>query len=369
MGKTLLVQKLAYLCNNKALPKEFEQEKFRAQYFSFQGKQNFGEVIDTLIHGLNHFKDWYKIDFNKTYQFVRSIFSVPEVEMGGAKFSVNLPEYKKSWKQIFHATLEDIATAQQKGGGKLILIFDELPIMLWEWYKEGKHEEAIEFLDMLRERRQALETKGIRFIYCGSIGIKVVLNTFRKDFKYTGEPTNEMAEFDLKPFSEKEAKFLCECFLLSDFKVGGRERTTCLKLVYQLSNGLPFYIALLFNLIQTEFDYKVSVKNLKEAYNLILTDPKHHKVFKQLVDRLEIYYSPQQKIEMIKVLNFLSGQDVPIGEDSLHGQIDISDRELLKEILYILLGDHYLKRDINGGKRMYSFKYQIFKQWWQINRA
>src|SRR5262249_46605044 len=153
----------------------------------------------------------------------------------------------------------------------------------------------------------ALETKGLRFIYCGSIGIKVVLGTFRKDLKYTGEPTNEMEEFGLNPFSEDEANFLCDCFLLSDFEIGAAEKADCFKLIFELSNGIPFYISLMFNLIQMEFDYKVTSSNIKEAYKLVLSDPKHHKVFKQLIERLEIYYSPDQKSEMIKVLNFLSG--------------------------------------------------------------
>ncbi len=229
MGKTLLVKKLAFLCNMDQLPEEFRKERFKVKYFSFQGKQTFGEVIEMLIKELKEFKTWYQVDFAKTYGLIRNIFSTPQVEIGGTKFSLNLPEYKRSWKQIFYTTLEDIAAAQEKAGGKLILIFDELPIMLWEWYIRGKQDEAMEFLDMLRERRQSLEKTGIRFIYCGSIGIKVVLNTFRRNFRYTGEPTNEMTEFNMPPFRMDEAYFLCECFLLTGISVQREEKTACLE--------------------------------------------------------------------------------------------------------------------------------------------
>ncbi|WP_158991687.1 hypothetical protein [Mucilaginibacter sp. L196] len=369
MGKSLLLLKLAYLCNKGLLPDEFKKDNFKAKYFSFQGQQDLGQLIKLLMEGLEDFKDWYQIDFSKTYEFVRGIFAAPEISVGEAKIHLNLPEYKKSWKDIFFKTLEDISTAQEKADGRLILIFDELPIMLWEWYKEGKHEEAMELLDILRERRQALEKKGIRFIYCGSIGIKVVLNTFRKDFKYTGEPTNEMVEFNLNPFSEAESNFLCECFILSGFKIMEEGKAESLKLVYNLSNGLPFYMSTLFNLLATDFNYQVDEATIREAYRLIINDPRHHKAFKQLIDRLEIYYPDDKKDEMIKLLNLISRQDDFIDEDSLHTQLDIDNKESLKESLYTLYGDHYLVRELREGKRFYFFKYPIFKEWWKINRA
>lgn len=369
MGKTLLLKKLAYLCNSKKLPKEFSNEAFKAKYISFQGKKNLGEVIDVIIKELEEFKEWHQIDFKKTYNLIRNILSVPEVEMNGTRLGLHLPEIKTSWKEIFFKILDDIAEVQAKKRGKLILIFDELPIMLWEWYKKGKHEEAMELLDILRERRQTLEQKGIRFIYCGSIGIKVVLNTFRKDFKYTGEPTNEMEEFNLNPFSEPECNFLCECFILSGFNIDNNEKEKLLKLVYELSNGLPFYISVIFKLIQTDLDYNITDTNISSAYNLIIHDTQNHKQFKQLQDRLEIYYPEKQTKELIKILNLLSKQSDFISEDDLFDQIDIDEKDTLKDHLYTLVSDHYLVRDFRGEIKHYKFKYIIFKEWWKINIA
>lgn len=368
MGKTLMLKKLAYLCNNDQLDSEFEDDNFKAKYFSFQGSQNLGEVIDLIMNGLEDFKAWYNVDFTKTYNFIRGLFSTPNVEIAGAKFSLNLPEFKKSWKEIFFSTLDDIANAQGGAEAKLILIFDELPIMLWEWYKDGKQEDALEFLDILRERRQALEKKGIRFVYCGSIGIRVVLDTFRSEFRYTGEPTNEMAEFDLKPFSEEESNFLCECFLLSKFNVD-QEKAACLKLLFEMSNGLPFQLSKMFNIIQTEFDYDVSLANIKAAYEIILNDPKQHGTFKQLIDRLDIYYPKEKAKEMKKLLNELSKEDGFLSEEELHVRTQIEDIESVKSNLYVLLGDHYLLRRNEPGKRSFKFKYPIFQTWWRINIA
>lgn len=368
MGKTLLVKKLEYLCNTDQLPGDFGKDQFRAKYFSFQGKKNLGEVIDAILIGLKEFKTWYHIDFKRTYDFIRGLMATPKVEVGGASFTVNLPEYQRSWKKIFFQALEEIASAQEKASSTLILIFDELPIMLWEWYKENKHEDAIELLDILRERRQELEKQGIRFVYCGSIGIKVVLNRFKTELKYTGEPTNDMLEISLKPFNQEDADFLCECFFLADFKVNPTEKQQCVALIFQLSDGLPFYISQLFLLLMQEFNREVTENTIKAAFNILLNDSKHHNAFQQLVDRLHIYYSEQQCQDMTVILNFLAQQDDFISEGDIHQAVSIDNKGHLNECLYTLLSDHYLERKTDSG-RMYRFRYPIFKTWWKINKT
>lgn len=368
MGKSMLLLKLAHLCNSETLPQEFKGDKFSAQYFSFQGKQNLGELIDFLIAELEKPKAWYKIDFGKTYEVIRKLISAPQVAAGGATFSVNLPELRKSWKDIFYKVLDDIAEAQEQNNGILILIFDELPIMLWEWYKEKKHEEAMELLDILRERRQALEQKGIRFVYCGSIGIKIVLTTLKHEFGYSGEPTNEMAEFSLKPFSRAETEFLCECFLLSGFNTD-TEKTECWAYIHEITSGLPFYIAYIFNLLQTEYDLIINKLNIEKAYQQILHDPNYHAAFKQLVDRLHIYYPAEKANCMIRILNQLSKTTDITEESFLFESTDINNRALFDDCIYTLYADHYVSREYLAESRHYQFRYQLFKTWWKINKA
>lgn len=367
MGKTLLLRKLMHQCNNEQLPKEFSKDNFKAIYFSFQGKKNLGEVIDKIISEIKNFKKWYQIDFNKTYEYISKIASAVKVNVTGAEFSVNLPELKTSWKQIFFKTLEEVAENLEKNDQKLILIFDELPIMLWDWYKVGKHEEAIELLDILRERRQELEQKGLRFVYCGSIGIKIILQTLRKKHDYTGEPTNDMFEFSLKPFSLEESKFLMECYVLSGYKILKKDKEILYKKTHDLCNGLPYYIAYMFIVIQSDFEGKLTNEIIEKTYELILNDPQHQKAFKQLRERLEIYYAENSKL-MKSILSLLSKNNDEIEESEILHQIQ-NDHEEIKNNLYTLTEDHYLNRKIENGVRKYSFKYQIFKQWWKINIA
>ncbi len=368
MGKSLLLKKLAYLCNENKLPKEFENEKIKAKYFSFQGKENLGEVIDVLIKELETLKEWYQIDFSKTYDFVRKIVGAPTIDVNDVKFTFNLPEYKKSWKEIFFKTLDDIADSQENSDSKLILIFDELPIMLWDWYKASKHDEAIELLDILRERRQKLESKGIRFIYCGSIGIKVVLKTFKEEFGYTGEATNDMEEFGLDALIKSESDLLCECYTLSGMKIIENNKPAIWNLVYKLTNGLPFYISKMFNIIQTEFDLILNEENINKSYDLLMNSTLNHQAFNQLKDRISIYYPADQKEISIEILKVLSKEDDFILEEVLQTKLKYESKEI-SEVLYQLFSDHYLVREIKDDKRAFKFKYEIFKKWWRINIA
>lgn len=368
MGKTLLVKKLAYWCNNNLLPKEFENENLKAKYFTFQGKHNLGELIDHLIKELEGMKDWYQIDLSNTYDFVRKLLNSSKIDFQGGSFSLNLPEFKKSWKEIFYKLLNDIANKQDKDKSKLILIFDELPIMLWEWSKQGNQEDAMEFLDILRERRQMLENKGVRFVYCGSIGIKVVLNKFRKEYSYTGEATNEMEEFNLGPFTIEEVKFLCECYTLSGFDIDKQEKESLWDEIYKVTNGIPYYISKVFNIIQTEFDKIINSETIQKAYDQIINDTNKHKAFNQLIDRINIYYPIGQSENMKSILTYLSGKNDFVDEDEIAKNTQF-DNKVVTQTLYDLMSDHYLIRQIKEEKRTYKFKYEIFRQWWKINIA
>ncbi|MDR6919305.1 hypothetical protein [Chryseobacterium sp. 2987] len=367
MGKTLLLKKLVYLCNHNKVPDQFKKENFKAIYFSLQGQQNLGEVIDKLIQGFNGFKKWYKIDLAKTGEFIAKLVSSIKVDVYGAEFSVNLPEYQRSWKKIFFQTLENVGENLQKDNSKLILILDELPIMLWEWYQAGRHAEVTEFLDILRERRQELENKGLRFVYCGSIGIKVILQTLRRTLNYTGEPTNDMREFNVTSFSEEESSFLMECYLLSGYTIDTGKKAKIFKLIHELCDGLPFYIAHLFLIIQSEFNLEVNEDNIRKFHHLILNDASYQKAFKQLTERLVIYYKDDSKL-MSKVLSLISRADHPVSESEIITQIDAED-EKIKNILEILTEDHYFIKTAGSDGRTYSFKYKIFKEWWRINKA
>jgi hypothetical protein len=367
MGKTLLLKKLVYLCNSGNISEEFKKENFNAIYFSLQGQKSLGEVIDTLIRGFKDFKKWYQIDLANTGNFIGKLISGVKIDVYGAEFSVDVPEFQKSWKKIFFETLKNVSENLEKDNKKLILILDELPIMLWDWYQAGRHQEAIELLDILRERRQDLESKGLRFVYCGSIGIKVILQTLKSKLNYTGEPTNDMREYHLKPFSLEDSKFLMECFLLSGFEIENENKENLFFHIHNLCNGLPFYISNLFHIINVDFEAEITKENIDKAFDSLLNETHYQKIFNQLKERLEIYYKEDSK-GMIKILNILSKSADTISESQIITQTD-EEVDAIKNALETLVNDHYLVKSMIDGERNYTYKYLIFKEWWRLNKA
>jgi hypothetical protein len=121
--------------------------------------------------------------------------------------------------------------------------------------------------------------------------------------------------------------------------------------------------------LQTEYDLQISKANIDKAYQQILHDPNYHSAFKQLVDRFHIYYPAEKARCMIKLLNKLAKTPGLLEEAALFESIDIDNRELFDDCIYTLYSDHYIAREYITESRHYQFRYQLFKNWWKINKA
>lgn len=360
MGKTLFLMKYVYNSNaeNKAI------------YFSLQGVKDIGELIDVLLKELRKEQSWGKLKIG--FNAIRKIYNTlkPEaVDVAGVSFK--LPEWKNQWKDALVACLEDVATRTKDVNETLTLILDEFPVMLWEWIQNGKAAEAMEFLDILRKERQTLEATGsVRFVVCGSIGLQIVLKHLQRAFNYTGEPFNDTETFSIEGMSKEDAIFLCQCLFLSDFKVKENENLADLfEIIYQKTEGLPFYINKIFSIIQLHYNKEVSKENIEKAFQDLLTKHEHTKIFKQLVDRITIYYPKEEGLLMLNILKIAAQKIGKLSDNELSIEISEDKPNLIAEALANLVNDQYLLFSYENEQRFYSFKYQLIKQWWKINRA
>jgi hypothetical protein len=360
MGKTMFVKKLAYKCagtNNRAL------------YFFLQGTKDLVELSDMFFAELRKEQSNGKLKI--AFEGIRKLYNVlkPE-EVDLEVVSFKLPEWKMKWKDALSTLLEDIANRNNENDEILTIILDEFPVMLWDWIQDGKANEAMEFLDVLRKQRQTLEAKGkVRFVICGSIGLQVVLKHLKQKHNYMGEPFNETETFSLEAMTYKDAIFLCECLYLSDFKIDKEEnRTEYFENIIQLADRLPFYINKIFTVLQQSYDSILSENNIKNAFEELLTAPNHLKTFNHLYDRIKIYYPENEASIMLKLLTFIAKQDGIVSEHEMAKSMDI-DPILINEALLVLVSEHYLKRSFGEDGRAYIFKYEIFKKWWKLNKA
>lgn len=360
MGKTLLVRKLAYKChdtNNKVL------------YFFLQSTKDIFELTDMLFASLRKEQSFGKLKM--AFNGIRRLYNVlkPE-EVDLEVVSFKLPEWKIKWKDALNILLEDVANRNNEKDEILTIILDEFPVMLWDWIQDGKANEAIEFLDVLRKQRQTLEAKGkVRFIICGSIGLQVVLKHLKQKHNYMGEPFNETETFSLEAMSDEDTLFLCECLYLSDYQIDTIEnKAKYFNKIIQFTNGLPFYINKVFTILQQNYSAVLSDKNLESSFTDLLTSPNHLKTFNHLYDRIKIYYPEKESVIMLQILNFLANQKEIVQENKIVQSID-SEAIMINEALLILVSEHYLERSFDEHGRAYIFKYEIFKKWWKLNKA
>jgi hypothetical protein len=361
MGKTLLLKKFVYQSSHTQ----------KAVYFMLQGVSNVTELTDALLHELRNDQRFGKAimvwdNVKKLYNKLR-----PELEIQDISFK--LPEFTTQWKEALSACIKDIANRKKEEDEILTLVLDEFPIMLWEWIQNGRAQDAIDLLNVLRKLRQTHEADGkIRFIICGSIGMEVVIDRLKKEFSYVGEAFNDMYKYSMEAMNYDDAIFLCECLYIDDFtsmKDEPEYRRRLFELVSKNVDNIPVYIHAQFSIIKFHHASVLSEDTIDLAYQRILTrkGEDYSEMLDQLWERLAIYYDPAKAKLMRQLLSYLSKRETTVTEDEIIRSVQ-GEPEELEASLSILERDHYL---ICTGHpaRAYQFKYQFIKKWWSYNKA
>lgn len=367
MGKTMLLKKFAYLSIKN-------DESNKAIYFMFQGTPDINALTDVLLNELRIKEKygWLKVQMNRCQKLYQKVTGAKiDVKYNDIGFSFALPAFEGKWSDVFRACIEDLADRQADKDEMLTLIFDELPIMLWEWINDGKAADAMAFLDLLRTLHYSLKDGNrIRFVFCGSIGMEVVLAKLKQEHQYTGEPFNYTRKYHLPPMDEADALFLCECLFLAGFQCNNEpQKTVYFQQVIDACDNLPYFINAVFSIIQIDHDGLLTAQTIQSAIRAIKTDNgSTFDVFKQLDDRLNTYYPNTAKI-MRSCLNVLSRVQTELSEDHVKRELAFEEDQT-QAALETLWRDELLHRTFDeNDNRQYQFKYKLIKQWWRLNKA
>lgn len=290
--------------------------------------------------------------------------------VGGEQIgSWRLPDIKKNWKELFETLIEDIVDANKK----VLLMFDELPVMISHIIKDHGSNVGMEFLDTLRLIRNKYEaSKKIAFIFCGSIGIELVIKDLKRNHGYNSDPINNMKKISLDSLNENDALLLCEK-LSENEKYVFEDKNKIFSLICDKTDKLPFYIQLTFEYFCEQNEENISFVMVDKAINNLLDDPDDEGFFGHSVDRIKTYYDMDYQIPALLILDKLckESQYLPENEilDIIESKMEGIDTETFKEVINLLWSDHYLIRKIKNEKRLYKFKYSILQNWWKINRG
>ncbi len=334
-------------------------DQFKSVYLEVEGISNCDSFIEKLYLKFKAdkiIKEGAIKKIDKAFDNLLGRFS--SVEIPG--FSAELNKRRQLWEKQLD---ELLAEAIKANPDKLIIIsLDEFSIML---DKIEDRKEASELIGILRSVMHNEPFKSaIRFIYCGSIGIDLVLDKIKKAGNNIGQPLNHMYDYILNPLTNENALFLAKCF---DKGCKTNLSEEDMKHICQLGENIPYYIDALFSLIRYQSNNK---ETIQEAYQTILENPNNKFEFKHFYERITLHYP--DKDTSFSILNFLSKSSKPKTEKAilnyLGSEQPIKRNDLINE-LDRLRTDDYLVRKIKNEERVYQFKYEILRKWWKINKS
>lgn len=331
-----------------------------------EGKGHPIEFVEGLYELLLE-KDVIKDRFHKLNKFYKKY-------VGGEQIgSWKLPQIKENWKVLLESLIEDIVHADNK----ILLMFDELPLMIFHFIqsKECGPEVGKEFLNTLREIRNKYESSNkIRFIFCGSIGIHLVIKDLKRNHGYNSDPINNMKIIPLSSMDKDGALSLCENLANGEgYKFSDKDKI--FDEICHKTDRLPFYIQHVFDYMYERREQETTQETINEAIDRLLNDPKDQGFFRQYVDRIKTYYDKDIQELALLILNTASKEEDFFSESDILSSVkkhkdhkNVND-EKVKETLELIWTDHYLVRRVKDNKRYFKFKYSILQNWWKINKG
>ena len=265
----------------------------------------------------------------------------------------------KKWEKQFNYLLTSLV--EQRSEKYIVIMLDEFTIML----DKMEEPEAVNILGYLRDLAQHDFSEKLRFVYCGSIGLDLVLDKLKRAGHNMGDPINHMNKQRLLPFTEKEALFFCKCLNKGcELKLSGE----IMKYICDLVDRIPYFIDNVFDKIR--YYSGIDKSAIDKALNDILVDASNTNNFKHFYDRIDKFYP--NKTLTNHILNYLSNKNESTSENDIADHINniiATDRILLNDEIDRLWRDGYLKRKIIDSKRNFKFNYSIIKKWWLINKT
>ncbi len=352
-GKSSILVKLKY---------ELERnEKFRIIYLEVEGINTCDSFIDKLYRSFIKEKFIKENSVKKIDKAFNALIDRIKKVGVNSLLELELNERKQIWTDKIEMLLNAVI---ERGSDKInVICLDEFSIMLDSI--EDKRE-AIALIGILRAIVHEPEFKdNIRFIYCGSIGIDLVLDKLKVLDGNIGEPLNHLFHFELQPLTRDNAIFLCRCFMkgcslhLTD---------QCIYYIVDKCDFIPYYIDSIFSLIR--YKKSLSLEDINQAYMMLVDDSNEKYEFSHFFERIDLYY-PNKSISF-SILNILSRQSDIMSETDIYIAINpdesISRMECIKE-LDRLRKDEYIVRQIKDNERWFKFKYGVVKDWWNTNKS
>lgn len=346
MGKTCVIQKMTAEAPEGTLPVLHDLEAVRSPL--------------EFVEGVFHDVEGYLSGFRRVAVRARNLLA----HLSGAEFrGVKIPEIAAShWKDLLEKLIQDLAEHLE---GTLVFFWDEFPLMIHNIKEKRGVEEATQLLDLLRSLRQMHPQ--IRMVFTGSIGLQNVIVGLKQD-GYANEPINDMARVSLPPLALPDAEDLSRRLLEGEGLQAGNPHAL-VRSIARETDCIPYLVHHVVNAMAMD-EGEPTPETVERIVLAGLTgvddawDMRHYRT------RIDRYYSTKEIPYALGILDVLGASNIvlPFKDvfNGLKSQIETEDQERTREVLILLLGDHYVLQEGGGG---YRFQFPIVRRWWRLHRG
>ncbi len=266
------------------------------------------------------------------------------------------------WKGLLEQAVKDVLEAFEDDI-KVVFMWDEFPLMLYNLRKREGADRTIQLLDTLRYLR-ATHAR-LRFIFTGSIGLHLALKSLRADGN-ANDPFNDVQIELAPPMSDADAATLIGR-LCDALQYKPQEPGEIADRVGVLLCGFAYHIHHCFDQLD-QLGRAAKVADVDAVVETLAThssDPAHIGYTQY---RIETYYSAEDARMGLSVLDALAGSDEPLSLEELLNRVRhkyvSADEHHVKSVCEMLRRDQCITRTGGG----LTFTWPIVKRWWQDRR-
>jgi hypothetical protein len=258
------------------------------------------------------------------------------------------------WKDLLIAVFEDLSHAQEASGRRALLIFDEMQMMLEMIANRQGNQTAIEVLDLLRYIRHSI--RGVRMLLSGEFAVDQI---FARLLPNSRPALNDLCKIELEPLEHADAIELASR-LMDGMRLDG-DRAAAATRVADITRGIPFYIHMVVGDL-ARANVPATPATVDQIVAAAIASPSDSFALESFRSHFRKYYRADEQKILFAILSHLAAAKHPVPARKLFDLLNISDEELVFEVLRRLRVDRILLRNEEG----YSFQDPILRQWWAV---
>lgn len=280
---------------------------------------------------------------------------------------VDLPTAGNTWQVLLTDAFD--ALIGLAGDRRILMLWDEFPLMLHNLQRREGPDSAMQLLDYLRALRLERADR-LRFLFTGSIGLHLVLRSLRKAGS-ANDPVNDMLSLTVPPMVYEDTCDLAAALLEETHAAPAQIPGLASRIAGEVG-GFPYYVHHVVDQLD-QLRRPPASEDVTSAVDRLVFDSHDPANFNYYVNRLSTYYTDDARSLALIVLDTVSGQASPIPVPELlnlcrHRDPSLAD-EQIREVLTVLAEDHYIEPIKRVGGAAYDFRWPLVKKWWKERRS